>query len=106
MGQAETLQVGGRERLRMYQPANERFESYFCEYCGNHLYVFLPDWSQWIYPFASAPDIPLPSSLEIFHALLGETVDWVEVSEGDEHHHPAQNTKEPNWKVASAVTTN
>lgn len=94
MGEAKTLQVERQEHLRMYQPDDEKLESYFCEYCGSHLYVFLPDWPQWIYPFASAIDTALPQPPEIFHVLLDEVVDWVEVSEGENHFHFGQNTEE------------
>lgn len=94
MGEAETLYVEGQEHLRIYQPVDEPLESYFCENCGSHLYVVLPDWPQWVYPFASAIDTSLPSPPEIFNIFLDEAVDWSEVSEGDKHHNFRQNTEE------------
>ena len=94
MGQAETLQVQGREYVRMYQPVDMPHESYFCEYCGSHLYVFLPDWPQWIYPFASAIDTSLPSPPEIVHVALDEAVEWLEIPEGENHHHFGYDTDE------------
>ena len=95
MGEADTLKAEGQEHLRMYQPDDEKLESHFYASCGSHLYVFLPDWPQWVYPFASAIDTSLPSPPEIFHVLLDEAADWVEVSEGEKHFHFRQNTEEP-----------
>lgn len=94
MGEAKSMQVEGREHLKMYQPVGERLKSYFCAYCGSHLYIFLPDWPQWIYPFASAIDTPLPTPPEIFHVLLDEAAHWIEVADGENHHHFGQNTDE------------
>ena len=94
MGEAETLQIRGGDHLKTYRPEDEPLESYFCENCGSHLYIVLPDWPQWVYPFASAIDTPLPSSPETFHIFLDEAVGWLEVPEGDEHHHFGQNTHE------------
>ena len=94
MGEADSLQINGQEHLRIYRPADELLESYFCAKCGSHLYIVLPDWPQWVYPFASAIDTPLPPSPETFHIFLDEAVGWLEVPEGDEHHHFGQNTDE------------
>jgi hypothetical protein len=43
MGEAEPLVVECREYLGMYRPVDEPLESYFCDNCGSHLYVVLPD---------------------------------------------------------------
>lgn len=51
-------------------------------------------WPQWIYPFASAIDTPLPSPPETFHIFLVEVVSWLDFPEGDEHHRFGQNTEE------------
>jgi hypothetical protein len=94
MGEADSLHVNGQEHLRIYRPEDEPLESYFCGNCGSHLYIVLPDWPRWVYPFASAIDTPLPSPPETFHIFLDEAVTWLDIPDGDEHHHFGQNTEE------------
>jgi hypothetical protein len=94
MGEADSLQANGQEHLRIYRPEDEPLESYFCGNCGSHLYIVLPDWPQWVYPFASAIDTPLPSPPVTFHIFLDEAVRWLDIPDGDEHHHFGQNTEE------------
>jgi hypothetical protein len=85
-GETDTLQVEGWEHLRLYQPADEPLQSYFCVCCSHHLYILLSDWPQWVYPFASATDASLLSPPEVFHVLLDEAAAWVEVADGENHH--------------------
>jgi hypothetical protein len=94
MGDAESLQVDGREHLKKYQPDGRRIESYFCQYCGSHLNIFMPDWPHWIYPFASVVDTPLPTPPEVFHVVVDKAVDWVAIADGKNYHHFGSNTEE------------
>ena len=94
MGEAKTLTINGREHLRKYRPVDEPLESFFCGTCGSHLYIVLRGWPQWVYPFASAIDTSLPAPPETFHIFLEEVVSWLEVPEGNEHHHFGKNTEE------------
>ena len=70
MGDADSLKVRGRKdvsgyRARLTSPGSNRrtrspAERHFCARCASALWVFDPRWPEWIYPFASAIDTPLP----------------------------------------------
>lgn len=88
MGEADTLKVTGRRRLRVYRariadnqgrkrPSPAR--RYFCGSCGSALWLHDPRWAQWVYPFASAIDTPLPRTRETQHVLLNYAPSWVEI---------------------------
>ena len=46
------------------------------------LWNFNPLYGQWIYPFASCIDTPLPKAPEHRHTMLMHKAPWVEVAEG------------------------
>src|SRR5438045_3564091 len=93
MAQADTLQIQGSEHAAFHQArvedANRPGElsispgkRFFCTRCGSALWVADPQWPQWIYPFASAIDTPLPKPPEIFHIMLDFAAPWVSVPTG------------------------
>ena len=57
-------------------------ERHFCPKCGSALWVWDKHWPEWIYPFASAIDTPLPVPKERQHILLDSKANWVEVPRG------------------------
>jgi len=98
MGLAETMAVEGREHLRAYQavledprttphPARSPGQRYFCSLCGSALWVADPRWPEWVYPFASAIDTPLPAAPRQVHLMETYRPAWVRVPQGPEDEH-------------------
>ena len=75
MGKADTLEVKGRTRV--YRAMRGGGERHFCGRCAAALWVWDKRWSEWIYPFASAIDTPLPSPRERQHIFLDSKPRWV-----------------------------
>jgi hypothetical protein len=86
MGGSKTLEVKGRKNLSVYRARIEGTASHarrhFCSQCGSALWVWDPRWGEWVYPFASAIDTPLPKPPEVQHILLEFKAPWVEVPRG------------------------
>ena len=93
MGDAGTLAVEGQEHLQVYQalvPDEQEPEKlkpsearrHFCRECGSALYLFDPRWPDWVYPFASAIDTPLPKPPETAHIMLEFIAPWVGAPRG------------------------
>ena len=97
MAEAKSLSVNGEEYLEYHhgmehdpdtdelkENENKRF---FCRQCGSPLWAHDPRWSEWIYPFASNINTPLPKPPEIVHIMLDFAVPWVVVPSGEGHRH-------------------
>jgi hypothetical protein len=93
MGEAKTLRVKGRKNLAVYRALvqdearpGRKLRSparrHFCSRCGSGLWVHDPRWPQWVYPFASAVDTPLPPPPERAHIMLDSRAGWVSVPRG------------------------
>ena len=91
MGEAATLKVKGKGDLKVYRaeiPSSEEpgktktstAQRHFCNNCGSYLWIYEPEWSDWIYPFASAIDTPLPRPPERLHIFLDSAAPWCEIS--------------------------
>jgi hypothetical protein len=52
--------------------------------------VFDPRWPEWVYPFASAIDTPLPKPPEEVELMLDFAAPWADVPEGPRHTHFAR----------------
>jgi hypothetical protein len=85
---ADSMQVEGREHITIYhakirnpgEPEETSMaERHFCKHCGSFLWLFSPEWPEFIHPFASAIDTPLPAPPEITHMMVGSKASWVEV---------------------------
>lgn len=57
-------------------------ERHFCPSCGSMLWVSDPRWPEWIYPFASAIDTPLPAPPERLHIMQDSKASWVSPPSG------------------------
>jgi len=83
MGEAKTMKVKGEKNLSVYRVKSGGKRNpgrrNFCAKCGSALWVWDPQWPEWIYPFASAIDTPLPRPREIQHIMLDYVEPWVEV---------------------------
>ena len=93
MGDAKTLKVEGEEHLSIYQALVPDAEAegklkpsearrHFCKQCGSALYLYDPTWPDWVYPFASAIDTPLPKPPETTHIMLEFVAPWVTAPRG------------------------
>lgn len=93
MAEAATLRVRGEEHITVYRSSlndRDRYDSdgkgfsrrHFCRHCGTMLWNYNPLYEQWIYPFASCIDTPLPVAPEHRHTMLKHKVSWAEVPEG------------------------
>lgn len=88
MGEAQTLKVKGTRNLSIYRArinkegrktARSPGRRHFCKQCGSGLWLWDPRWPQWVYPFASAIDTPLPRPRELQHVMLNYAPKWVDV---------------------------
>jgi hypothetical protein len=97
MGDARTLKVRGRGsigiyRARLTEPGNKRRtrssgRRHFCVKCASALWVADPQWPEWVYPFASAIDTPLPKPKEDVELMLNYAAPWADVPTGRGHVH-------------------
>ncbi len=91
-GDARTLKVKGRANVSIYHAkiksaANKRAhtstgERHFCKRCGSALWLFSPEWPQFVHPFASAIDTALPAPPQHTHLMLRFKAPWVELEAG------------------------
>lgn len=66
MGPADSLEVSGREHLKVYSCRMEGGaispgQRHFCGECGSALWMADSRWPELVHPFASAVDTPLPA---------------------------------------------
>ena len=95
MGEMPTLKVRGEKnlsvyRVRMGEGKTRQLSSarrHFCAKCGSALWAWSPEWPEWVYPFASAIDTPLPRPRETQHIMLEFAAPWVEVPKGKGNPH-------------------
>lgn len=85
---ADSMQVEGREHITIYHAKirnpgepeeTSTAERHFCKHCGSFLWLFSPEWPEFIHPFASVIDTPLPVPPEVTHMMLESKAPWVEV---------------------------
>lgn len=79
MGKAATLKVKGRTRI--YKATKGGGERHFCGTCASALWVWDKRWPEWVYPFASAIDTPLPAPRERQHIFLASKPGWVQIAQ-------------------------
>ncbi len=95
MGVAATLQVEGRDAIRIYRArSNERghleedglstARRNFCGACGSALWLWDPSWPETVYPFASAIDTPLPRPDACTVLMTRYAAGWAEIADGPE----------------------
>ncbi len=87
MGEAGSLKVQGAKNLSVYRARTSKRarkpspgRRNFCRLCGSALWVSDPRWPQWVYPFASAIDTPLPVPKERQHIFLDAKPAWVKLA--------------------------
>lgn len=97
MGEASTLAVRGKDAVGVYRARIKEAGAkrahisparrHFCKRCASALWVFDPRWPQWVYPFASAIDTPLPKPPDEVELMLNYAPKWVDVPKGKRHAH-------------------
>jgi hypothetical protein len=97
MGDAKTLKVRGHANVGIYRallhesPRARRKRSpgqrHFCSRCASALWIADLRWPEWIYPFASAIDTPLPAPPQDVEMMLDYAAPWADVPEGRGHRH-------------------
>jgi len=104
MGTARSLSVRGKKHVGVFR-ARVRSKGdargtlspgrrHFCLKCGSALWVWDPRWAEWVYPFASAIDTPLPKPPEDVSIMLDFAAPWSEVPTGRGHEHFREYPKE------------
>ena len=97
MGDASTLKVRGETNVTVYRArikeagskrvTRSQARRHFCSKCGSALWAWDPRWKDWVYPFASAIDTPLPKPPEEVEIMLDYAAPWVDVPSGTQHEH-------------------
>lgn len=91
-GEAESLQVEGREHLKIYRAKirddetgevkESSAERNFCGECGSALWLWDPRWPHLLHPFASAIDTELPKPPERTHLMEDFKASWIDTPIG------------------------
>ena len=98
----KTLAVVGREHISVYRARIEedgrRYTSsgrrHFCKRCGSALWLYDPEWPEYVHPHASAIDTPLPKPPERVHICLAFKAPWCEPRRGKHDPHYEKFSKE------------
>ena len=116
MGDAASLRVRGAKSVSVYRarirdkpgarPTLSTARRHFCAKCGSALWAFDPQWPEWVYPFASAIDTPLPKPREHVELMLDFAAPWAEVPAGTAHAHFRRYPEESiaDWHTARGLT--
>jgi hypothetical protein len=78
----DTASFKSKGRTRIYRASRGGAQRHFCPKCGSALWLWDRRWPEWIYPFASAIDTPLPMPRERFHVGLDWKAPWVRIPGG------------------------
>ena len=100
MADAASLEVTGADSLRVYQARLEdgsisESKRHFCSACASYLWAADGRWPDWIYPFASAIDTPLPRPPAREHIFLDAAAPWIAIPAG---------TDDPNFATYPALS--
>ncbi len=101
-GEAKSLKVTGKKFITVYRARIEGKKSSgersFCNVCGAALWLFDPNWSELVHPFASAIDTPLPKAPESTHLMLEFKAPWVVPQKGKRDktfkHYPSESIED------------
>ena len=93
LAQASTLVVDGAEALTEFA-ASDTTRTRFCSRCGSSLYLTIDAAPDYVYPFASAIDTPLPEPPERVHVFTLEAPAWAKPPAGPDDLAVERNTRE------------
>jgi len=77
LADAGTIQLSGELEPTRYEHPVEPVVTTFCPRCGSPLLLEINGFPDWVYPFASAVDTPLPTPPEYIHVRTEERPAWV-----------------------------
>lgn len=113
MGEKKSLRVRGGKDVKVYRTRSQAggksslspARRHFCAQCGSALWVWDPRWADWVYPFASAIDTPLPKPPERVHLMLNYVAPWVAVPRGRKERRFAEFPEESiiDWHTARGL---
>jgi hypothetical protein len=116
MGRAQSLRVRGRKFVTAFRARVRSADSprgtlspgrrHFCAKCGSALWAWDPRWAEWVYPFASAIDTPLPKPPETQEIMLDYAAPWSEIPRGKGHTHFREYPEESiaDWHAKRGLT--
>jgi len=116
MGDSATLAVRGERWLSVYrarikEPGDKRKRvspgrRNFCSRCGSALWIYDPRWPEFVYPFASAIDTPLPKPPQDVELMLNYAAPWADVPKGRGHTHFREYPREgiADWHAKRGLT--
>ena len=93
LAQASSLEVDGGETITEYA-APDATRSRFCGRCGSMLWLTLDAAPDYVYPFASAIDTPLPDPPERVHVFTLDAPAWVRPPASPDDLSVERNTRE------------
>lgn len=93
LAQASSLRVDGADAVTEFA-APDTTRTRFCARCGTALYLTLDAAPDFVYPFASAIDTPLPEPPERVHVFTAEAPAWARPLPSPADHTTERNTRE------------
>jgi hypothetical protein len=93
LAQASTLEVEGAEALTEFA-APDSTRTRFCSACGSAMYLTIDSAPDFVYPFASAIDTPLPEPPERVHVFTMEAPGWARPPRSADDVATERNTRE------------
>ena len=93
LAQASTLRVDGADAMTEFA-APDATRTRFCSVCGSALYLTLDAAPDFVYPFASAVDTPLPEPPERVHVFTAEAPAWARPPSSPDDYTTERNTRE------------
>ncbi len=93
LAQASTLRVDGLDAVTEFA-APDATRTRFCATCGSALYLTLDAAPDFVYPFASALDTPLPEPPERVHVFTAEAPPWARPPSSPDDYGVERNTRE------------
>lgn len=93
LAQSSTLRVEGGEHLTEFAAADTT-RTRFCSRCGSAMYLTIDAAPDFVYPFASAIDTPLPEPPERVHVFTSEAPAWARPPSGRDDLTVERNTNE------------
>ena len=93
LAQASTLRVSGEGALTEFA-APDSTRTRFCSVCGSALYLTIDAAPDFVYPFASAVDTPLPVPPERVHVFTAEAPAWARPPSSAQDLSVERNTRE------------
>jgi hypothetical protein len=106
LAQASSLEVEGTDALTEYA-APDTTRTRFCARCGSALYLTIDAAPDFVYPFASAIDTPLPEPPERVHVFTVEAPSWARPPSSSDDYSTERNTRESieAWHRRHRLTT-